>query len=196
MISEFIRNHLILVIAGALLLAVNIAVCFFFSLPNINAEVAGKRRLTEELAKSDREFDRLLGLRQARRDLLARRQDLQLFYETYLGGDKGSGQTDLVRERSRIERGLGVQPDRVSYPGSDVRDQPLKRLSMSFTLEGNYLSLRKFIHSIENSRDFFLIIDSIKLDEKSGGGLQMSITVSTYFHIQGEVVEEEAEGEL
>lgn len=188
MFTEFFKKHLILVLFGAFLLLANLVVFFFLTLPNINAEVAGRRWLEDE-ERRGQDLRREMVVPATRKRILdSRKRDLEEEFYSRLLGAQNTGQTDLVRERKRIEDSLGMKPARVSYPPpAEVEDQPLKLLSMIYSLQGNYASLRKYIHSIENSKDYFLIINSIRLDsKKEGGELSMDISISTYAHVVGE----------
>lgn len=180
MITEFILRYKFWVALGALLLLANVVVFFLFTLPNINAEAAGLRRLEAVHERGTELRQRLASLESRKRFIDNRKSELNDFYQKRLGTAR---QTDLVRERLRNEANTNLKPDRVSYPSIEkIKGQPLKNLSMNFSLLGNYMSLREFIFNVENTPDYFLIINSIRMDEKSSGNeLSMAISVSTYY---------------
>jgi Tfp pilus assembly protein PilO len=180
LITEFILRYKFWVALGALLLLANVVVFFLFTLPNINAEAAGLRRLEAVHERGTELRQRLASLESRKRFIDNRKSELNDFYQKRLGTAR---QTDLVRERLRNEANTNLKPDRVSYPSIEkIKGQPLKNLSMNFSLLGNYMSLREFIFNVENTPDYFLIINSIRMDEKSSGNeLSMAISVSTYY---------------
>ena len=180
MFAEFYRKFSLLIWLGLALLVANIAVFFLLTQPKINAEAIGRERLSEAMQRQTELRTRLNSLAEDRNALDSAREDLAEFYEKTLGNRKR--QTDLIRERNEIAQDYGVVPTRVNYSNTIDRDQPIERFSMSFSLQGNYASLRYFLNSIERSPSFF-IIDSVELE---GGDedreLAMRIAFSTYFY--------------
>ena len=180
MFAEFYRKYSLLIWLGLALLVANVAVFFLLTQPKINAEAIGRERLDEAMQRQTQLRTRLNSLAEDRSALESASDDLAEFYDNTLG--PRTRQTDLIRERNEIAEDFGVVPTRVSYGNSTDQDQPIERFSMSFSLQGNYASLRYFLNTIERSPSFF-IIDSVELEGREDDQeLSMRIASSTYFY--------------
>jgi Tfp pilus assembly protein PilO len=178
--AEFLRKYMLLIGIGALLLLADIIVFAFLALPKINAEAIGLERLTGAMERQTVLRTRLAALADDKRALEDAKGDLQSFYLEHLGDRMR--QIEVIKERNSIAADYGVQPTRVSYSITEVKNQPLERFMMTFPLQGNYASLRFFINTIERSSNF-LLIDDVQLESgEQKSELSMRIAVSTYFY--------------
>jgi Tfp pilus assembly protein PilO len=182
MFIEYYRKNSTWLIIAAVLLVVNVAVFFFMTLPNIDAESVGRNRL-QQINSKVADIESALNQRQELHDhIVSNKAALETFYSEVLG-KRSEKLTSILKERHDISGQFGIVPEYVRYMGEPVQRVPLEKFSMSFPLEGTYESLRFFINTLENSRNFF-IIEDIELDSSSGNRqeLSMRITVSTFFH--------------
>jgi Tfp pilus assembly protein PilO len=69
-----------------------------------------------------------------------------------------------------------------------LRNSPLERLNVSYSLEGDWDDIRQFIYEIETGPDF-IVIDNVGLAEGEGGNAPLSLTleISTYYRVTGNV---------
>ena len=88
--------------------------------------------------------------------------------------------TAIQREVRKLAKDRGLDPDRISYNATDVKDTGLVRFTISFPLEGDYATLQDFVRAIEASQNF-LIVDNIGLDETQGSRLSLRVVLATYF---------------
>jgi len=89
--------------------------------------------------------------------------------------------TDVTAEVQSLARRAGLNPQSISYPELEIEDYGLVKRSFIFSVDGNYLALRKFLNLLELS-DSFLTLEDASLSETSKGEeLRMNLTLSTYF---------------
>jgi Tfp pilus assembly protein PilO len=89
--------------------------------------------------------------------------------------------TGVTAEIKQLAAQAGLKPLALNYPEEEIEDFGLVKRSFSFSVEGDYLELRKFLNLLELS-DSFLTLEEINL---SGGGdgpeLRINLTLSTLF---------------
>jgi Tfp pilus assembly protein PilO len=89
--------------------------------------------------------------------------------------------TEVTAEVQSLARRAGLDPRSISYPELEIEDYGLVKRSFIFSVDGNYLALRKFLNLLELS-DSFLTLEDASLSETSKGEeLRMNLTLSTYF---------------
>jgi Tfp pilus assembly protein PilO len=131
-------------------------------------ERVGKVR--EELAQLERTASKLACVE----------SDVDTVFERTLSS-KGERMTAIQREIRKLARDKRLDPERISYTVSAVRDTGLVRFGISFPLEGPYATLQDFIEEVEASENF-LIVQDITLDEtQQGPNLKLQIELVTYF---------------
>lgn len=92
--------------------------------------------------------------------------------------------SDLVLDVSRLADSAGFEIASVSYSPKKVEEFDLLSYSLSFTVNGSYRQLKKFVHLLEISPRI-VILDSISLVESQENGIAMRIQITTYFRDQG-----------
>jgi hypothetical protein len=117
----------------------------------------------------------LNALRQAERDLKELRRDVL--------STRRERMVDVQRELELLCGQFNIDFNSVTYDSELLPGQELDKMIMVVPLEGNYASLRKFLHAVEGS-DKFLLVERVALAEGKEGGvmLQLNITLATYFN--------------
>lgn len=92
--------------------------------------------------------------------------------------------SDLVLDISRLADKAGFEIESVSYSPEKVEDFALLGYTLSFSVNGTYRQLKKFVHLLEVSPRI-IILDSIDLAGSKGEGISMRIMLTTYFREQG-----------
>jgi Tfp pilus assembly protein PilO len=89
--------------------------------------------------------------------------------------------TDVTAEVQSLARKAGLDPRSISYPEQEIEDYGLVKRSFAFSVDGNYVDLRKFINLLELS-DSFLVLEEANLAESSRGPeLRINLILSTLF---------------
>jgi Tfp pilus assembly protein PilO len=88
--------------------------------------------------------------------------------------------TAIQRELRKLASDKGLDPNRISYEVSPLKETGLVRFGISFPLEGQYETLQAFIESVEASKNV-LIVENISMSESQGTTLKLQIRLVTYF---------------
>ena len=90
--------------------------------------------------------------------------------------------TRVIAEVKELARRAGVEPSSIRYPQEQLQEVGLTRRSVSFSVDGDYAGLRRFINFLELS-DMFLTLEEVSLAGRSGesNALRISLRVSTLF---------------
>jgi len=87
----------------------------------------------------------------------------------------------LVLDISRLAEDAGLTIERISYAPEKIEEFALLSYSLSFTVNGSYRQLKKFVHLLEVSRRL-IVLDGISLVEGGKGtGISMRLKLTTYF---------------
>jgi hypothetical protein len=93
----------------------------------------------------------------------------------------------VTAEVKKLARSAGLDPLAITYPELPIEEYGLVKRSFSFSVDGTYLELRKFINLLELS-DSFLTLEGVTLaglgDE--GPELRIQLLLSTLFAGNGE----------
>lgn len=115
------------------------------------------------------------------------RQRVEALYSERFSTERGR-LTAVVREIRDLASRAGLEPQQVSYPEETLEEFGLLRRSAVFNVEGRYADLRTFLHLLELTPSF-VTVEKIRVAERPGGELGISLQLSTLFTI------EEVEGE-
>jgi Tfp pilus assembly protein PilO len=141
--------------------------------------------LDERLHAQETEMKRLAAKRKEVETLVARVRtnnlQVQQLYSERLS-TRSRRLTGITAEIKDVAAKAGLRPRAISYPEEEIEEHGLVKRSFSFTVEGTYSELRKFLNLLELSPSF-LTVDEIAL---AGGGeegpeLRMDMTISTLF---------------
>ena len=105
--------------------------------------------------------------------------DVQHVFEVQLSS-KMERMTAIQREVRKLARDRGLDPDRITYGATAVKDSGLVRFTIAFPLEGAYDTLQGFIQAVEASPNF-LIVQGVSIQEAQGSSLKLQIELVTYF---------------
>ena len=93
--------------------------------------------------------------------------------------------TAVVREVRELASRAGLEPQSVSYPEEELEEYGLVRRSTVFSVDGRYADLRTFLHLLELTPSF-VTIEQIRVAERPGGTLGISLRLSTIFALDDE----------
>ena len=128
-------------------------------------------RLTQERERTERLVDRLR----------ANQESIERFRGERLATE-AERLTRVIAEVKELAKRAGVEPSSIRYPQERLREVGLTRRSVSFSVDGDYAGLRRFINFLELS-DMFLTLEEVSLAGRSGesNALRISLRVSTLF---------------
>lgn len=141
---------------------------------------------------SSRQVASVRNLRAAEQDLrLARetvaafdqaKKDLAHFYAAVLPADLNAAGRLAYLRLAQMARESNLNWDRRSFNPEHLRESDLDVLRMSMALEGDYGSVRRFVHSVETAPEF-IVIDQVALGtgRDPQGPLALTLELSTYF---------------
>jgi len=89
--------------------------------------------------------------------------------------------TGVTAEVQSLARKSGLDFHSIAYPEQEIEDYGLVKRSFVFTVDGNYLALRKFLNLLELSDSFLTLEDASVSETSKGAELRMSLTLSTLF---------------
>jgi Tfp pilus assembly protein PilO len=89
--------------------------------------------------------------------------------------------TEVTAEVQSLAKRAGLDPRSLSYPEEEIEDYGLVKRSFIFSVDGNYLALRKFLNLLELSDSFLTLEDASVSETSKGEELRMNLTLSTLF---------------
>ncbi len=112
-------------------------------------------------------------------------QDLQKFYSDVLPKDFDAAVSVTYLDIARIAQSTGLQSDHRQFDPVRVKNSRLAEFKTDATLEGDYLSVKKFLYQLETAEPF-LIIESVALApakslKVDNGQLQVTVSIATYY---------------
>jgi Tfp pilus assembly protein PilO len=125
--------------------------------------------------------------KQARQSVLVRSRltevhdALETFYSKKVG-PQDDRLPEIVAEIHRITRGVGLVPHQIGYGYAPVTKLGLIRMTVSFSVTGDYATVRRLIHAFETDRQW-IALTQMALAEEGGGSGQtiIRLTAATYF---------------
>ncbi len=104
------------------------------------------------------------------------RAQLTSFYSDRLPGE----QSAILEQLGKIAADHQVKLSQAKYDEkSDEEAAGLQPVAIEASLDGSYLSIAKFINSVERSKMFFLV-DSVNLGESQGGNIKLRVKMETF----------------
>lgn len=111
------------------------------------------------------------------------RADVDGFFGERLGTEEQQ-LTAVISWIKKQARRSGMMPGVINYEREVVEEQQVLRRSLVFTVEGDYLSLRKLLNAFELS-EFFITVEEVTLRGGEGGTLRINLRIATYFIAEG-----------
>jgi hypothetical protein len=91
--------------------------------------------------------------------------------------------SSTVEEIHQVCRKVGVWPHAISYALASRRGAPLSQMTVSFTVDGDYATLRRLIAAFEQDSRW-LVVRSVSLSRRAEtlGDGAIALSVATYFY--------------
>lgn len=169
-------GHRVLLSAAGLLLLVNLVlglVLKLYLVPTVNARERQLIQLQGELRGGGSGDSPAELFAQGERDLAAFREKIPPYQEF----------TKLIVELQELADEAGLDLDRISYEHKQGKDSDLLRYALTFTLEGDYGSLKQFIHALEQLPRL-IVINEINLQgagRSTDTDVRLQLSLETFF---------------
>jgi Type II secretion system (T2SS), protein M subtype b len=108
--------------------------------------------------------------------------ELKKFYGAVLPPDLSAGRRLLFGKIESVAAATNVRLLVLNQDPGQERGSELGKLTATVTLQGDYRSIRRFIHQIETAPEF-LVLENVALSQGSDReqGLNVTLKVATYF---------------
>lgn len=180
--SRVIADHRRALVPVAVVLAINIAVLVFVVLPMRQSVESGESQANESVVALNAAMADLKEAEAMRDGQKQAGTDLEKFYGEVLPANLSVARRLTVLKLAQLARSHDVALQRGAATTESLRDSPLERLGVNYSLEGSWDDVRQFIYEIETGPDF-LVIDNVGLSEGEGGNtpLALALDISTYY---------------
>ncbi|MGB0034234.1 MAG: GspMb/PilO family protein [Candidatus Acidiferrales bacterium] len=106
-------------------------------------------------------------------------KDCDAFYhEKLLGAD--TGYSSIESDLGGIAGKAGLKTSGINFRQKELKDRGVTEISISAAVEGSYPAIIQFISGLERSKNFYLLND-LRLDSASTGGIRLKLELRTYF---------------
>lgn len=184
--SRVIADHRRVLVPVGIILAINIAVLVFVVMPMRQSAESGESQANESAVALNAAIADLKDAEAMRDGQKQAGTDLEKFYGEVLPENLSVARRLTVLKLAQLARSHDVALQRGAATTQELRNSPLERLSVSYSLEGSWNDVRQFIYEIETGPDF-LVIDNVGLSEVEGGNapLALELEISTYYRVAG-----------
>lgn len=93
--------------------------------------------------------------------------------------------TALIEELLILSEDAGLNIAQITYNSEATENNQFLRLNLSFSVSGDYVDIKKFIYSLEQSARL-LAIKQISLQSESSQAVNLRLALETYFHQGGQ----------
>jgi hypothetical protein len=186
--SRIIADHRRALLPVAILLAINIVVLVAVVMPMRRSAESGTSQASESAAALNAAVADLKEAEAMRDGQAQASKDLDRFYGEVLPSNFAAARRMTGLKLAQLARAHDVSLQRGAATSDQLRNSPLERMSVSYSLEGDWDDIRQLIYEIETGPDF-LVIDNVSISEGEGGGAPLSLTldISTYYRVAGDV---------
>jgi hypothetical protein len=186
--SRVIADHRRALIPVGIILAINIVVLIAIVMPMRRSVESGESQANESAAALNAAIADLKEAEAMRDGQAQAGTDLEKFYGEVLPANFAVARRMTGLKMAQLARSHDVSLLRGAATPELLRNSPLERLNVSYSLEGDWDDIRQFIYEIETGPDF-IVIDNVGLAEGEGGNAPLSLTleISTYYRVQGNV---------
>jgi Tfp pilus assembly protein PilO len=171
----FWRRRLLWPVVG--LLGLNVAAFAVYTFPRQLQEKTLASHAVTLREEVERERAASEDLRRQTRVVGANTQDMQRFRKSVVGSRQSL--SEILSELERMARDHGLQTDQRSYSHNDIEKLSLVRFQVQVPVAGSYRQLMSFLDALERSPRF-VIVESVKYDDRSGGEPGLHLAMSTY----------------
>jgi hypothetical protein len=184
--SRVIADHRRALVPVGIVLAINIAVLVFVVLPMRRSAESGESQANQSVVTLNAAIADLEEAEAMRDGQKQAGTDLEKFYGEVLPSNLSVARRLTVLKLAQLARSHDVALQRGAATTEELRNSPLERLSVDYSLEGSWNDVRQFIYEIETGSDF-LVIDNVALSEVEGGNapLALQLEISTYYRAAG-----------
>ncbi|MDX1644963.1 MAG: hypothetical protein R3244_11460 [Thermoanaerobaculia bacterium] len=176
---------------GAVLIVVSLAALGWYQLAYSGFTRSVDQRLEARTSELER-LERLVRQRRVdRRQVRYNRRELRKFYRKRLGRPS-KRLTIVIGEVRSLARRAGLEPSAIDYPREPIGELGLVERSFSFSVQGSYAELRRFINLLEVTPTF-LTLEAVQLTGREGGSeLRIGLELSTLFTAEGRTASPES----
>ena len=184
--SRVIADHRRALVPVGIVLAINLAVLVFIVSPMRRSAESGESQANASVVALNAAIADLKEAEAMRDGQKQAGTDLEKFYGEVLPANLSVARRLTVLKLAQLARSHDVALQRGAATTEELRNSPLERLSVNYSLEGSWNDVRQFIYEIETGPDF-LVIDNVGLSEGEGGNtpLSLELEISTYYRVAG-----------
>ena len=109
--------------------------------------------------------------------------ELVKFYEEVLPPDLSGARRILYPRLDQLARKANLTPGAYRFhPEESERNEDLRKITMTMNLTGEYSSIRRFIHELENAPEF-LVLESVAVTTTAEGDRRLNVVaqIATYY---------------
>lgn len=186
--SRVIADHRRALIPVGIVLAINIIVLLAVVMPMRRSVESGESQADESAAALNAAATDLKDAEAMRDGQTQADKDLEKFYGEVLPANFAVARRMTGLKMAQLARSHDVSLLSGAATPEVLRNSPLERLKLSYSLEGDWEDVRQFIYEIETGPDF-IVIDNVGLAEGEGGTAPLSLLleISTYYKVAGNV---------
>ncbi len=92
----------------------------------------------------------------------------------------GKGYSSIIADLSKISKSSGLGTSNVQFKERTLETRGVTEITVTATVEGQYVSLVRFINGLERSSNFYLL-DGLTLASSTGGNIKLNLQLRTYF---------------
>ncbi|MCL4524597.1 MAG: hypothetical protein M1453_09635 [Acidobacteria bacterium] len=116
-------------------------------------------------------------------DIRGRLSEIQRNSEKFYGDEflaTATGYSTIVGDLNKISKASDLRATNVTFKERPLEARGVTEVTVSATVEGNYVSVVRFINGLERSDNFYLL-DSLALASATGGSIKLNLQLRTYF---------------
>ena len=184
--ARVIADHRRALVPVGIVLAINIAVLIFIVMPMRRSAESGESQANESVVALNAAVADLKEAEAMRDGQKQAGTDLEKFYGEVLPANLSVARRLTMLKLAQLARSHDVALQRGAATTEELRNSPLERLGVNYSLEGSWDDVRQFIYEIETGPDF-LVIDNVGLSEVEAGSspLALQLEISTYYRAAG-----------
>jgi hypothetical protein len=186
--SRIIADHRRWLTPVAIVLAINLVVLFAIVMPMRRSAESGTSQAEQSAVALNAAIADLKDAEATRDGQSQASKDLDRFYGEVLPQNLATARRLTQLKLAQMARSHDVTFQRGATEPEELRNSPLERLNVRFSLEGDWEDIRELIYEIETGPDF-LVIDNVALaeGESASAPLSLLLEISTYYRVSGNV---------
>lgn len=92
----------------------------------------------------------------------------------------GTGYSSIIADLNKISKASTLGTSNVTFKERVLETRGVTEITVTATVEGQYVSLVQFINGLERSTNFYLL-DGLTLASSTGGNIKLNLQLRTYF---------------